>query len=138
MSAIVTLLMALFVFTPLVGFYVFVVQDTTSAVGSLVQSTLPLFLLFPALAVFTSFLRGLLIGRRATPVVNTGLMVNLTATAAVLFAGVFLSLPGLPTAAVALNLAALVEVAYLGWRTAQILAPDIRLFNLREPLPLST
>jgi hypothetical protein len=34
-------------------------------------------------------------------------------------------------------LAALAEVIYLAWRTAQVLAPDIRLFSLRDPLPAS-
>ena len=137
MSAVLTLLMLLFAFTPVAAYYIFVIQDMTTPVGQLVQATLPLFLLFPALAVFTSFLRGLLINKRVTRGVNTGMALNLVITAVILIGGVALSLPGLPTAAAALNLAALAEVIYLAWRTAQVLAPDIRLFSLRDPLPAS-
>lgn len=135
MAAVLTVLIVGFAFTPLAAYYIFVIQDTTTAVGMLVQDTLPLFIFFPALAVFTSFLRGLLIGRRATKAVNNGMALNLGITAAILVAGVILHLPGLPTAALALNLASLAEVLFLSWRTAGVLAPEIRLFSLRQPLP---
>ncbi len=138
LSGVLTLLMALFAFTPLAAVYVFVVQDTTELVGEMVRQTMPLFLFFPALAVFTSFLRGLLIGKRVTKEVNTGMLINLIATAAILATGVVIRMPGLPTAAVALNVAAAAEAIYLAWRTAVVLAPEIRLFNLREPLPATS
>jgi hypothetical protein len=137
MSAVLTLLMLLFAFTPMAAYYIYVIQDMTAPVGALVQATLPLFLFFPLLAVFTSFLRGLLINKRVTKWVNTGMALNLVITAVILIGGVALSLPGLPTAAAALNLAALAEVIYLAWRTAHVLAPEIRLFSMRDPLPSS-
>jgi hypothetical protein len=134
MAVIITVLMALFLFTPLSAFYIFVVQDMTPIVGELVRSSMILFLLFPALAVITSWLRGLLIRRRVTSQVNMGMAINLSLTAIVLTLGIAFKLPGLPTAAVALNIASLGEVLYLTWRTGKILAPDIRLLSRHHAL----
>jgi hypothetical protein len=133
MSAALTLLMTVFIITPLSAFYIFVIQDMTRLVGELARSSLILFLLFPALAVFISWLRGLLIKRRVTREVNVGMAINLLVTAGVLAVGLYLHLPGLPTAAIALNAAALAEVLYLTWRTRRILAPEIRLLKV-QPL----
>lgn len=129
LSLLITLLMAAFVFTPLSGFYLFVVQDMTPAVGALAQSSLALFLLFPAMAVITSWLRGLLIKQKVTREVNVGMAINLVATAVVLGTGLLLELPGLPTAAVALNVASLGEIIYLAWRTQQVVVPERPLFR---------
>jgi hypothetical protein len=129
MAVAITILLALFVFTPLSSAYIFVVQDMTQVVGELAQSSLALFLFFPALAVFTSWLRGLLIKQRVTNQVNIGMAINLTLTAVMLAAGIALQLPGLPTAAAALNIAALCEVIYLTWRTGRLLAPGISLLS---------
>lgn len=129
MAVAITILLALFVFTPLSSAYIFVVQDMTQVVGELAQSSLALFLFFPALAVFTSWLRGLLIKQRVTNQVNIGMAINLTVTAVMLAAGIALQLPGLPTAAAALNIAALCEVIYLTWRTGRLLAPGISLLS---------
>ncbi len=129
MAAILTVVMALFVFTPLSAFYIFIVQDMTLVVGELARSSLALFLLYPALTVMTSWLRGLLIKRHVTSQVNLGMVINLSVTTLVLVIGVYLKLPGLPTAAIALNLAAVCEVIYLAWRTGRTLRPDIRLLS---------
>jgi hypothetical protein len=134
MVVIITGLMAIFLFTPLSEFYIFVIQDMTLEVGELARSSLTLFLLFPALAVLTSWLRGLLIRRRVTSQVNIGMAINLLLTAVVLTAGIALQLPGLPVAAVALNIASLGEVIYLIWSTSRVLAPDIRLLSLHQAL----
>ncbi len=133
-AAVSTALMALFVFTPLSNFYIFVVQDMTEFVGELAQNSLVLFLIFPALSVFISWLRGLLIRRGVTGHINTGMVINLAVTALVLFAGISLQLPGLPAAAIALNLAALCEVIYLAWRAGKTLAPEIQLLSRRHAL----
>lgn len=117
LTLVVTVLLAIFTLTPLSAFYIFVVQDMTADVGELARSSLALFLLFPGLAVLISWLRGLLIKGRVTKEVNIGMAVNLVATAVVLAIGLALRLPGLPTAAVALNVAALCEVFYLALRT---------------------
>lgn len=120
---------AAFVFTPLARWYVFEVQDMTAEVGELALSSLGLFLLFPALAVITSWLRGLLIQSRHTRHVNVGMGVNLSITAATLLAGVALKWPGLPTAALALNLSSVGEVLYLLWRTQQTLPVELALIG---------
>jgi progressive ankylosis protein len=133
MAAALTTLMALFVFTPLSAFYIFVVQDMAEIVGTLARNSLALFVLWPAITVFISWLRGLLIRKRVTSQVNAGMAMNLIVTAVLLAVGVMMQLPGLETAAIALNAAALCEVIYLGWRTRRILAPDIRLFSRQQP-----
>ncbi len=133
MTVTITILMAVFVFTPLSTLYIFIVQDMTQLVGDLARNSLSLFVFFPALAVLTSWLRGLLIKRSVTAQVNIGMAINLTVTATLLALGVFLQLPGLPAAAIALNIAALFEVVYLTWRTGRLLAPEIRLLSRQQP-----
>lgn len=118
-------LMLLLVFTPAVGFYIFVVQDMTEIVGNLALSSVKLFIFFPALAALTSWLRGLLINEQETKDINVGMGINLGITAVLLIIGVANKLPGLPTAAVALNLASGVEVIYLGWRAGRILTEGL-------------
>ena len=131
----VTAATAVFALTPLAGFYVFRVQDMTPDVGELALSSLSLFLLFPALAVLTSWLRGLLIHGRHTRDVNVGMAINLAVTGATLLLGLRLAWPGLPTAALALNLASLAEVVYLTWRTRAALPADLPLFGAPRPQP---
>jgi len=125
----VTAATAVFALTPLAGFYVFRVQDMTPAVGELALSSLSLFLLFPALAVLTSWLRGLLIHGRHTRDVNVGMAINLAVTGATLLVGLRQTWPGLPTAALALNLASLAEVLYLTARTRAALPAGLPLFG---------
>ncbi|MFN2138094.1 MAG: hypothetical protein ACK2UK_19215 [Candidatus Promineifilaceae bacterium] len=134
MGATLTGAMALFVLTPLSAFYIFVVQDMTPLTGELARSNLALFLLFPALTVFISWLRGLLIKQRVTSQVNLGMAINLVVTGLLLLAGVLMQRPGLPTAAIALNLAAFCEVLYLAWKTNKLLSPQIQLFGRQQPL----
>lgn len=133
MAGALTLLMAVFLLSPLSAWYVFVVQDMTQPVGELARSSLLLFLFLPALAVVISWLRGLLIKRRVTTQVNVGMAINLSVTAVLLITGVILELPGIPTAAAALNAAALCEVIYLAWRTRKLLAPAIQLLRRQQP-----
>lgn len=137
LTAASTVAMAIFVFTPLAGWYIFTVQDMTPAVGELALSALALFLFFPALTVITSWLRGLLINGRHTRFVNVGMMINLAITTVVLLVGVAARWPGLPAAAVALNVAALGETAYLLWRTQHTLPIDLRLFGSPRTQPSS-
>ncbi|MBP8947353.1 MAG: hypothetical protein KBG73_00825 [Candidatus Promineofilum sp.] len=128
----VTAGMAVFALTPLAGIYVYRVQDMTPEVGELALSSLSLFLLFPALAVLTSWLRGLLIHGRHTRDVNVGMAINLAVTGAALLIGLQRQWPGLPTAALALNLASLAEVFYLTWRTRAALPADLPLFGASQ------
>jgi hypothetical protein len=131
MSAILTFLMVLFVATPLSAFYIFVVQDMQQIVGELARSSLLLFILYPALTVFISWLRGQLIKHRDTRQVNIGMAINLATTAVVLAIGLYFNWPGLQAAAIALNTAAFFEVVYLAWRTQLALLPGLYLFPVR-------
>ena len=131
MAGALVLLMALIVFTPIVGFYIFVVQDMTPAVGELVQVSVRLFLFFPALAAITSWLRGLLINDKATKPINMGMAINLGVTAVILIIGLASQLPGLPTAAIALNLASLIENIYLALRAKRVLTLEWPLVELK-------
>jgi hypothetical protein len=131
----VTFGIAIFAFSPLARWYLFEVQDMTAEVGAIVLANVGLFLLFPGFAAVTSWLRGVLIHGRHTRYVNMGMAYNLAITALVLLAGVLRQWPGLPTVAAALNLASLVEVIYLLWRTQQTLPVGITLFGQRNVQP---
>lgn len=129
MAGVLTLFMALFTLTPLLGVYIFDIQNMPLETGTLAQSGMALFLFYPALAVFAAWLRGLLIHYRITNDVNTGMVINLVITAVILFVGLLLRLPGLPTAAVSLNVAAIIELVYLGWRAKRVLPAGMPLFR---------
>lgn len=133
LATAVTLLIAFFIFSPAAHFYIFTVQDMTPEVGELAQSGLLLFLFFPALATGTSWLRGLMIKAKATQEVNWGMGINLLVTAVTLAIGLALKQPGLPTAALALNLASLAEMLYLTQRARVVLPIGRHL--LRRTLP---
>ncbi len=135
LTAVTTGFMAIFVFSPLADWYVYAVQDVAPEVGELVLSRMTLFLFFPALAVITSWLRGLLIQSEHTRYVNVGMGINLAITAIVLVVGVVGGWPGLAAAAVALNLASLGEVVYLLWSTQHSLPVGLRLFGAPKIQP---
>ncbi len=116
LAAIIAVAVTLFTFSPLAQLYLFGVQDMTSEVGTLAQSSLIYFLFFPALTVIGMWLRGVLINGRKTTAVNVAMVVNMTVTVIVLVIGLARQWPGLPTAAVALTLAVLAEIIYLAWR----------------------
>jgi len=129
LAAAVTLTLGVFALTPLARVYVFQVQDMTADVGELALATLGYFVLFPALAVFTSWLRGLLIQGHHTRYVNVGMAINLLITGGILALGLARGWAGLPAAALALNLASLGEVVYLVWRTRRALPVELPLFG---------
>lgn len=131
----VTLFMALFVFSPLAHYYIYVVQDMTEAVGALAQSSLVLYLFFPGMTAVSMWLRGMLIHGRQTKDVNMAMVVNLVVTAVVLSVGVRLQLPGLPTAATALNLAVVVELLVLSWRARRVTPIGLPLFTRAKVRP---
>ncbi|MEZ4593181.1 MAG: hypothetical protein R3D55_18860 [Chloroflexota bacterium] len=133
LAGTVAVAVALFTFSPLAHFYLFNVQDMTSEVGTLAQSTLVYFLPFPALTVLGMWLRGLLINGRKTTAVNVAMIVNMVITVAVLGTGLINRWPGLPTAAAALSLAVLAESIYLGWRAQRfwpIFSPKLATRNI--------
>ena len=133
LAMIVAAGVALFILSPLARFYLFGVQDMTAEVGTLAQNSLIYFLPFPALTVFGMWLRGVLINGRKTTAVNIAMVVNMAVTVVVLAVGLANQWAGLPTAAAALTLAVLAEIAYLAWR-AQRLVPFGR-HQIRPQMP---
>lgn len=121
LAGLVALAVVLFTVSPLAHVYLFGVQDMTAEVGALAQSSLIYFLPFPVLTVIDMWLRGLLINGRKTTAVNVAMVINMVVTVVVLALGQAAQWPGLPTAAVALSLALLAEILYLGWRTQRFI-----------------
>ena len=121
LAGLVALAILLFTFSPLARFYLFDVQDMTADVGALAQGSLIYFLPFPVLTVLSMWLRGVLINGRKTTAVNIAMVVNMVVTVVILALGLAARWPGLPTAAVALSLALLAEILYLGWRTQRFI-----------------
>lgn len=128
-----TLLMVLFVLTPLIGYYLLVVQDLLLPVANLARIGLVLFLPLPALSILISWIRGLMINQGATRVVNFGMFINLIVTIGVLFLGSVNNWPGINAAAIALCAAAGVELLFLLWRVKGVL--DYRYPLIRTRLP---
>ncbi len=116
-----TMLMIVFLATPLLNFYLLGVQDVTAPVAAIAKEGLLIFLALPGLATLISWLRGLLIDARATGIVNGGMAINLITTVALLFIGMIQDWPGINSAAVALTLAALAEFLFLWWRVSSVL-----------------
>lgn len=135
LALVLTLIMILFAFSPLSGFYIFVVQDMTELVGSLARSTLVLYLFFPGLTVVGMWLRGVLIHGRHTTEVNMAMAVNLVVTAVLLGLGVSLGWPGLPSAAAALNLALIGEILFLAWRAQRLIPVGLFAFSRARAKP---
>lgn len=138
LAIVILAVMAVFTFSPLSRLYVFGVQDLTTEVGDLVMTSLALFILYPTLAVLISWVRGLLIQSRATRHVNIGMAINLIVTVVILVVALAQQRPGLPSAAIALNLAALAELIYLAWRTQAKLPMNLSLIGRRQPEPNPT
>ena len=92
-------------------------------------------MIFPALFAVVSWLRGLLISRHATTIVNLGMLANLVITAIVLAVGVAGNYHGITVAALALNAAIIVELIYLLWRTQQLLNAGPIFGSAREWIP---
>lgn len=126
-----TILMALFVFTPFIGAYLITIQDLVPAVSRLAESGLILFLPFPGLSVLIALLRGLIINRGVTRIVNFGMLLNLSTTGLVLSMGIVRNWPGINTAAIALVTAAAVELIYLLSQISRVL--DYKFSFLQRP-----
>ena len=122
LSAALSLFMLAFIATPLMNFYLGTVQNAPEIVIGIARGGLSLMLLFPGLTTLIFWLRGLLTYSRATKAINAGMAVNLTVTAVILFTGLWLRLPGLETAAVALVTAAGLELIYLWRGTRKLIA----------------
>ena len=78
-------------------------------------------LLLPGMTVFQSWLRALLMKGESTPSIYQAMGLNLAVTAAALALGVALKAPGVQMGAVALSVAMLAELLFLGARTRRVM-----------------
>ena len=131
----VTIIMAVFVLTPLSGLYLTTVQDAAAEVAALAKTGLLFLLPLPGMTVLVAWLRGSLIAHKFTRTVNEGMFINLGVTAASLLVMVSLRWPGLIAAATALNLAIFIELLYLLWRVQQKLAFSFPWLNFVRARP---
>lgn len=129
LTGVTSIVMVLLALTPLLSFYLFIVQDTTEAVAAMAKLGVILFIPLPALAIMISWIRGLLIDARTTRIVNAGMAINLTVSAIILILGAQLQWPGISSAALALTIAAAVELAFLWWRIGHVLDFPFRIIN---------
>jgi hypothetical protein len=116
------LVLALIAFTPLADFYLSEVAGVSSELARFVVSGLRAALLLPGLTALQSWLRALLMKGESTASIYQAMGLNLAITAAALGLGVALEAPGIQMAAVALTVAMLIELAFLGWRTRRVVA----------------
>ncbi len=124
-ATIILVVTTLVAFTPLAHLYLYQIQDTDPAIGPIAEAGLVMFLLLPAVTAVVSWLRGVLIFKRATPIVNAGMAINLSTTLLILWLGVTSQWNGLTTGALALTTALLLESGFLYWQMQQ---------KLRRPL----
>ena len=108
--------MAALALTPLADFYLIALQNTTPEVAALARRGLWILLPMPAIVTLICWLRGSLMGQRRTGLVNIAMGVRLAVFVAVLGLGLGLAWPGIPTAAWAVNLSVMTELAYLAWK----------------------
>jgi len=109
-------LMLVFVTTPLVDVYLLGFQDAAAEVAVLARRGLLLFLPLPALGLWISWLRGVLIHQHRTRVVNEAMVVLLVTLTSSLVLAVHFRWPGLVSAAAALQGAIFVQGIYLAVR----------------------
>jgi Na+-driven multidrug efflux pump len=113
LTALTGVSMIIIIATPLLDGYLYGVQNTPTDVAALVSNGAVWMALFPALAVIAFGLRGFLISARRTGPVNVGMALNVLVTVVIIAAGLYQQWEGIPTAAIALDLALVVESIYL-------------------------
>jgi hypothetical protein len=99
-----------------------IVAGIASDIAGFVMPGVRVALLIPGVTTLQSWLRALLMKGEATKSIYQAMAINLIVTAVVLIAGIVLEAPGIEMAAIALTVAMLVELAYLGWRTRPVVA----------------
>jgi hypothetical protein len=115
------LVLALIAFTPLADLYLTEVTSVSPELADFVVPGLQAALLIPGLTALQSWLRALLMKGEATSSIYQAMGINLAVTAGALVAGVAIQAPGIQMAAVALTVAMLVELAFLGGRTRRVI-----------------
>jgi hypothetical protein len=115
------LLLGLIAFTPLGNVYLRKFAGVSVELASFVRPGLRAALLIPGLTALQSWLRALLMKGESTSSIYQAMGINLVVTAMALFGGVAVKAPGIEMAAVALTVAMLVELFFLGRRSRRVL-----------------
>ena len=113
-------LLAVFVLTPLLLFYLEFVVEAPAELEALIKTGLICGLALPGLAAASNYYRGMLMAGRATRIVYWGMAAYLVITASGIAAGVGWQLPGITTTVSAVIIATLVETIYLAWRSRPV------------------
>jgi hypothetical protein len=116
-----TLVVAVLAFTPLGHFYFATLIGVSGTLATLAQAGLQVGVLLPMVMAWQSWFRGTLTAARATPAITLAMATNVVTMATVLGLGVWLKLPGVVLAAIALLIATSAETLTLGmaaWRRA--------------------
>lgn len=124
LAATVLLAMVIFALTPLLGIYLLDIQDTTQEIFELTRVGLLLLLPLPALTTLVSWVRGLLIHRRATRIVNSGMVVQLSTLVCGLTTGLMMQWPGIAVAALTIDVAWALQFLYLYWQYRRLEAGE--------------
>jgi hypothetical protein len=106
--------------TPLLDLYLRHAAGLPPALARRVEPALVVSIVLPYINAVHSWLRGVLMGARATGVVYRGMGLNLSLTIAIVALGVLLQAPGTIVAVVALAVAFAVEVQYLRARARPV------------------
>jgi hypothetical protein len=114
------LILALIAFTPLADFYLQEIAGVSAGLTGFIVPGLHAALLLPGLTALQSWLRALLMKGDATATIYKAMALNLIVTGLVLVAGVLLDTPGIQMAALALTVAMLGELGFLGWRVRDL------------------
>jgi len=115
------LLLGLIAFTPLGDVYLRKFAGVSAELASFARPGLRAALLIPGLTALQSWLRALLMKSESTGSIYRAMGINLLITAAVLIGGVAVKAAGIEMAAVALTVAMLVELFFLGQRSRRVL-----------------
>ena len=116
LAVVFSVVMALFVLTPAVDLYLIDLQDAAPEVAERARVGLLLFLPLPALGLWISWMRGLLIHRHQTRVVNEAMAVLLVVLTFALVFAVRLDGPGMLSAAVCFQGSVFIQGVYLALR----------------------
>jgi hypothetical protein len=114
------LLLGIIAFTPLGDLYLREFTGVSAELVSFVVPGLRAALLIPGLTALQSWLRALLMKGESTSSIYQAMGINLVVTAAALFFGVALDTPGVEMATIALTVAMLVELSFLGRCTQRV------------------
>ncbi len=115
LTAIIGALTVLLVATPLLRLYLFGLQDADPLVAERAWLGIALSVPLPAGAVLITWLQGRLIHREQTSAVNVSTAVQLAVLAVGLGLALYVEAPGLPAAALAMQVSMVAQAAYMVW-----------------------